>query len=142
MARIAKKKEAVSVEKPVKKAVKKACVKKEKQAEVKEVKKVPKAVKEVKVQPAPNAYLVIDYPIESDILKADRHYAIKIGASQDGYVEISFNGGEWVPARFSDGYWWFDWMYFSAGDYTLAARMIGQDGKAVAETSLRKYKVC
>jgi len=140
MARTAKKKEvaAAAVEKPVKKTVKKAVVKKEKTA----VKKAPATVKKAKISANPNTYLVIDYPVENDILQASGHYVIRIGASPDGYVEVSFNGGEWVPARFSDGYWWFDWVYFSAGDYTLSARMIGQDGKAVAETSPRQYTVC
>jgi hypothetical protein len=142
MARIAKKKEVAAVEKTVKKTVKKATVKKEKNTAVK---KAPNAVKEVKASAntdiKPNAYLVIDYPVENDVLQANGHYAIKIGASHDGYIELSFNGGEWVPARFSDGYWWFDWMYFGAGEYTLAARMVGHDGKVVAETDLRKYAV-
>jgi len=138
MARTAKKKEVAAVEKPVKKTVKKAVVKKEKP----EVKKAPAAVKKAKISANPNAYLVIDYPVEHDMLQANSHYVIRMGASQDGYVEVSFNGGEWVPARFSDGYWWFDWVYFSPGDYTLSARMIGQDGKPVIETSPRKYTVC
>ncbi|MDR2192124.1 MAG: hypothetical protein LBO62_04535 [Endomicrobium sp.] len=146
MARVSKKKEVAAVEKPVKKPVKKVAVKKEKTAKSKEKVEVVKTAKTIKGEQTPseklNAYLIIDYPIENDILQANGHYAIRIGASHDGYVEVSFNGGEWVPARFSDGYWWFDWVYFSAGDYTLAARMIGQDGKTVAETPSRKYTVC
>jgi hypothetical protein len=147
MARIAKKKEVAGVEKTVKKTVKKTAVKKEKTAKAKvEVKKTKDAaVKAVKEEQTPinhNAYLFIDYPVENDILQANGHYAIRIGASHDGYVELSFNGGEWVPARFSDGYWWFDWAYFSAGDYTLAARIVGPDGTPVIETSVRKYTVC
>ena len=138
MPRTAKKKEVAAAEKPVKKTVKKASVKKETAA----VAKAPKAAKRIKTSANPNSYLVIDYPVENDILQASGHYVIRIGASPDGYVEVSFNGGEWVPARFSDGYWWFDWVYFSQGDYTLSARMIGQDGKPVIKTSPRKYTVC
>jgi hypothetical protein len=38
-------------------------------------------------------------------------YVLRIGASLDGYVEISFNDAEWEPCRFASGYWWFDWKY-------------------------------
>jgi hypothetical protein len=89
----------------------------------------------------PDAYLVIDYPVEADIIK-NGHYAIRIGASHNGYVEISFNKGEWNPCRYADGYWWFDWVYFTPGNYVLSARMIDPRGNKIIETPERKCKVC
>lgn len=117
-------------------AAKKISVKKEKKAVVKTVSK-----KEKKVIAPNNAYVYIDYPLEAENISSS-HYAIRIGASPDGYVELSFNDGEWNPCRYGGGYWWFDWLYFTPGNYKLSARMIGNDGSVVAETQKRKCKVC
>lgn len=113
---------------PAKKAPAKSSVKKEAKAEAKTNKN-------------PNAYLMIDYPVEGDRISCG-HYAIRIGSSPDGYVELSFNDGEWHPCRYDDGFWWFDWVYFTPGDYKLAARMVDANGNVVYETAPRKCKVC
>lgn len=88
-----------------------------------------------------NSYLIIDFPVEAEKVYS-RHYAIRIGASVEGYVELAFNEGEWIPCRFDDGYWWFDWVYFTPGKYTIAARMIDPEGKIVIQTPPRKCTVC
>ncbi|MDR0485356.1 MAG: hypothetical protein LBH29_01365, partial [Elusimicrobiota bacterium] len=88
-------------------------------------------VAENKTENKRTAYLCIDYPVESEQISASHHYALRIGASNDGYVEISFNGGEWNPCRYSAGYWWFDMLYFKAGDYSLRARMADAEGKTI-----------
>jgi hypothetical protein len=143
MARVSKKKET---------AVMGSCEVKEKAAKKKVVvKKSVAANKTAAVKPAkaetsktnanPNAYLVVDYPVEAEQIYGN-HYAIRIGASPDGYVELSFNDGEWNPCRYADGYWWFDWVYFNPGNYKLVSRMIGNNGEIVKETGARKCKVC
>ncbi|MDR1952419.1 MAG: hypothetical protein LBQ37_02750 [Elusimicrobiota bacterium] len=89
----------------------------------------------------PNAYLTIDYPIENEIISG-LSYVLRIGASNDGYVEISINDGEWNPCRFSYGYWWFDWGYFKPGNYRIKARMADVNGNTVLESKERRCEVC
>ncbi len=87
-----------------------------------------------------NSYIVIDYPVEKETIFGDV-YVIRIGASFDGFVEISFNNGEWQPCRFASGYWWFDWMYYKSGDYKITARLIGKDGNVVKVSDVKTCKV-
>ncbi|MFA7074573.1 MAG: hypothetical protein WC234_05245 [Endomicrobiaceae bacterium] len=87
-----------------------------------------------------NAYVIIDHPCEHEVISGS-DYVIRIGASFDGYVEISFNGGEWQPCRFASGYWWFDWMYYKAGDCKISARLVGNDGNIIKISDIRKCKV-
>lgn len=87
-----------------------------------------------------NSYIVIDYPVEKETIFGNV-YVIRIGASFDGFVEISFNNGEWQPCRFASGYWWFDWMYFKSGDYKISARLVGKDGKVIKVSGVRNCKV-
>ena len=141
-----KKKKVVEAENLEVKKVKKAATPAKKKASVKKatVKKSAKinikAPKEIKVKKKSDAYLMIDHPVESEnVVKG--HYAIRLGASKDGAVELSFNNGEWNPCRWADGYWWFDWVYFTPGDYKISARMIGSDGDILVETEPRICKV-
>ena len=87
-----------------------------------------------------NSYVIVDYPVENETI-AGNNYVLRIGASTDGYVEVSFNSGEWLPCRFASGYWWFDWNYFKSGNVTIAARIVGSDGKIVKLSDIRKCKV-
>ncbi|MDR3307210.1 MAG: hypothetical protein LBS61_06120 [Endomicrobium sp.] len=118
-------KKKVAANKNVKKKVVKAMSKKE------------NSVDEV----SSSSCIVIDYPNEAEMINGS-HYALRIGASNDGYAEISFNDGEWLPCRFGSGYWWFDWMDFVPGRHSLSARLVNHRGKIVAESSKRKCKVC
>ncbi|MCL2145506.1 MAG: hypothetical protein FWH43_08470 [Endomicrobia bacterium] len=104
------------------------------------VKKVKTASKKA-VNNYPNAYLMIDHPVEKETI-CGSHYAVRIGASNDGYVEISFDGGEWQPCRFGGGYWWFDWTYFNIGDHTIAVRLMDPNGSSIIETTPRKCAIC
>jgi hypothetical protein len=88
-----------------------------------------------------NAYVIIDYPFESENINSC-HYAVRVGASCDGYVELSFNDGEWVPCRFNSGYWWFDWTDFVPGEYFISARLIDSKGDVILQTQNRKCKIC
>ncbi|MDR1696130.1 MAG: hypothetical protein LBR69_05835 [Endomicrobium sp.] len=126
------KKRAVSKKTAVKKTVKASPAKKNE-----DIKKAVSSDKNINS----NAYLVIDHPANSETI-CGQHYAIRIGASQDGYVEISFDNGEWIPCRFGGGYWWFDWIYFTPGKYSIAARLVAPDGNTVLETAPRKCSVC
>ena len=87
-----------------------------------------------------NSYIVIDYPVEKETIFGDV-YVIRIGASFDGFVEISFNDGEWQPCRFASGYWWFDWMYYKSGNYKIVARLIGKDGNVIKVSDVKSCKV-
>jgi len=104
-------------------------------------KKVISSVKKGKeLETKKNSYVIVDYPVENETI-AGNNYVLRIGASTDGYVEVSFNSGEWLPCRFASGYWWFDWNYFKSGNVTIAARIVGSDGKVVKLSDIRKCKV-
>ena len=87
-----------------------------------------------------NSYVIVDYPVENETIVGN-NYVLRIGASTDGYVEVSFNSGEWLPCRFASGYWWFDWNYFKSGNVTIAAGIVASDGKVVKLSDIRKCKV-
>lgn len=109
---------------------------------VTEVKKAAPKAKAVVVKAAvdPKSYLVIDHPAQGEIISG-LHYAIRIGASDNGSVEISFDGGEWQPCRASAGYWWFDWGYFTAGSHKIAARLVDSVGVVVKKSPVLKVEV-
>ena len=126
----------------VKSAAKKKVVAKKKSSVSKasSVKKVNSSVKSKELEAKKNSYVIVDYPVENETI-AGNNYVLRIGASTDGYVEVSFNSGEWLPCRFASGYWWFDWNYFKSGNVTIAARIVGSDGKVVKLSDIRKCKV-
>lgn len=82
-------------------------------------------------------YIIIDYPTENETI-AGVHYAIRIGASGNGTVELSINNGPWEPARYADGYWWYDWGYFVPGATKIAARLVDDKGKVIKNATTRK----
>lgn len=82
-------------------------------------------------------YIIIDYPTENETI-AGVHYAIRIGASSNGTVELSINNGPWEPARYADGYWWYDWGYFVPGTARIAARLVDEKGKVIKNATTRK----
>ncbi len=73
-------------------------------------------------------YVWIDYPTESEILRAPA-YAIRLGVGGADLVEISINKGAWLPCRLTSGYWWYDWTLKSPGKQTLVVRMRATDGR-------------
>jgi len=119
------------------KSTKKTTVKKpaEKKAEVKQQEQ-----QVVQAAAYPNAYVIIDHPCEKENISGNE-YVIRIGASMDGYVEISFNDSEWQPCRFASGYWWFDWKYFQPGNIKINARLVSNEGQIVKLSDVRKCKV-
>jgi hypothetical protein len=122
----------------IKSTKKKAIIKK---SVVKKKPSTKKKAQEIKTNLFPKSYVIIDYPVESEKINSF-HYAVRIGASSDGYVEVSFNNGEWMPCRFNSGYWWFDWADLNPGDYNLIARLVTPQGSTILETAPRKCKIC
>lgn len=87
-----------------------------------------------------NSYVIIDHPINSETVYQG-HYAIKIGASGDGFVEISFNDGDWKPCRNNSGFWWYDWSDFSTGATKIVARLRNETGKTIKKSNTVKCEV-
>ena len=85
-------------------------------------------------------YVVVDHPQEGEIISG-LHYAIRIGSSDNGSVEICFDNGEWQSCRPSAGYWWFDWGYFTPGVHTIVARLRNAGGQTLKKTSPVKCEV-
>ena len=87
----------------------------------------------------PSIFVVIDHPTQNDKL-VPPHYAIRMGAS-DGIVEIQINNSSWMPCRHTNGYWWFDWVNFSKGNYKITARLKDNADKALAKSTTVKVEV-
>ena len=130
-------KTVVAKKKPVAKSTKQVVVKKT------VVKKVEGKQQESVIETIPNsnayAYVIVDHPCEKEIISSSE-YVIRVGASMDGYVEISFNDSEWQPCRFAAGYWWFDWKYYKPGNIKICARLVSNEGQIIKLSDLRKCK--
>lgn len=71
---------------------------------------------------------MVDFPQQGDTIRS-REYTVRVGAPQAARaVEVSFNQGPWQPCRPAEGYWWYDWTGFQAGEHEVVARAIGADG--------------
>ncbi len=81
------------------------------------------------------AYVVIDYPRANETITSP-YYTIRIGASPTSKVEVSIDGGPWMSARESVGYWWGDWYNITPGKHEIIARMQTPDGTYI--TSKRR----
>ena len=130
-------------------AVKKAAKKSAFAATVSDAVKAPSVVKAKKAAApqqsakppmSPESYVLIDHPADGEIISG-LHYAIRVGASDNGSVELSFNNGEWQPCRASAGYWWFDWGYFTPGAHKIIARLRSNDGATLKKSSAVKCEV-
>ena len=85
----------------------------------------------------PTSYVVIDYPQENEVI-THPSYAIRIGASGNGVVEVSIDGGEWNYCRYALGFWWFDWANYPGGTHRIIARLRDNDGKEILKSKARK----
>ncbi|HOW27353.1 MAG TPA: hypothetical protein PK876_02475 [Elusimicrobiota bacterium] len=81
----------------------------------------PKAKTKTKAAPATEQYVVIDYPMEGEIIGPC--YTVRIGAYPTPKVEVSIDGKDWCACRESAGYWWFDWSGYTPGPHTVEARI-------------------
>ncbi len=109
-------------------------------AEPKKPAKKAKKAATVKTPVDQKSYVVVDHPQEGEIISG-LHYAIRIGASDNGSVEIAFDCGEWQPCRASAGYWWFDWGYFTPGIHKIAVRLRDAEGGTIKKTPAVKCEV-
>ena len=85
----------------------------------------------------PTSYVVIDYPVENELI-THPSYAIRVGTSGNGVVEMSIDGGEWTYCRYALGFWWFDWANYPAGSHRIVARLRDNDGKELNKSKIRK----
>ena len=73
----------------------------------------------------------VEYPGEGEAI-ARKSYTFHIAASPGTVgVEISIDGGGWIPCREALGLWWCDWSAFEKGDHELAARARRSDGISI-----------
>jgi hypothetical protein len=93
-----------------------------------------------KAKETADCIVAIDYPTKGEVVSG-LHYAIRIGSTKDGQVEISFNNAEWIPCRYAEGYWWYDWGYFTPGAYKLVARTVDSQGKVIGKSEPTPCKV-
>jgi hypothetical protein len=83
--------------------------------------KGPAPIKQTATENSP-AKITIDFPKEGESINS-MHYSFKIATHIPGVkVDVSLNGGGWVPCREAAGHWWFDWSAYSTGTYKLQAR--------------------
>jgi hypothetical protein len=93
-----------------------------------------------KVSGPRGSYIVIDHPAEGEVVSGPA-YCMRLGASGNGSVEVSINGGDWAPCRRSVGYWWFDWEDYAPGSHELTARIVDSRGKLIKTSAVRKCTV-
>jgi hypothetical protein len=82
-------------------------------------------------------YVVIDHPITGETMISN-HYAIRLGASWGGVVELMIDDSEWMTCRHNSGYWWFDWHNIPAGAHKLVARLVDNNGTVLKKSTIRK----
>ena len=99
------------------------------------------AVKVVKPEPKQQTtYVTIDHPVNDEIVSG-MHYAIRMGSSSNGTVELEINKSGWLPCRPSAGYWWYDWSHFTPGKYRLTACLKDSSGKIILKSDTCQVKV-
>ena len=81
-------------------------------------------VRRIRAVRAPKHAVTIDHPVNGEHITYTGHYAVRVGTPNEGVVRLSVDGGEFLPCRFSGGYWWYDWCDIPAGRHTLVARLV------------------
>jgi len=82
----------------------------------------------------------IDHPSDGETI-GRAHYAIRISCSgyPAGGVEISIDDApEYMAARESVGFWWFDWCDIPEGVHTIVARAKEEDGSVIGKSRIVK----
>ena len=82
-------------------------------------------------------YVIVDHPNENETINHP-YYAIRIGASNNAYVQVSIDGGDWQNCRHSEGFWWFDWANYPLGNHKIIARLYDYNGKLIKKSKSRK----
>lgn len=83
----------------------------------------------------PKYEITIDHPKNGEVITHKAHYAIRVGTPNQGIVEISIDGGNFVPCRHSVGYWWYDWVNIPLGEHTIVARLVDPNKKRTLKKS-------
>jgi hypothetical protein len=82
----------------------------------------------------------IEFPQEGETI-AHARYTFQVCACASAMtVEVSVNGGPWLPCRESMGLWWFDWEDCADGEHAAAARIHKERGQT-AESEPRRFSV-
>jgi len=63
----------------------------------------------------------IDYPKAGEKINS-AHYAVRVSAAPCDNVEVSVDGGEWIPCANSSGYWWRQLSGLPEGKHIITAR--------------------
>ncbi len=86
---------------------------------VETLEKAPKAAKAAKAPKTPE--VLLDYPQAGETV-APGHYAIRVSAKPERAVEVSIDGGDWLPCREAAGFYWYDWTPSASGEARIVAR--------------------
>ena len=84
-------------------------------------------------------HVVIDHPKNAETI-TEKHFTIRVGASECSKVEISIDDQPWHPCRHSVGYWWHDWSGFGPGNHQVVAKLHKKDGEFLISRR-RRFKV-
>lgn len=83
----------------------------------------------------PETRVHIDYP-RTDETVTTPHYTFRIsapaGSDVEG-VEVSVDGNNYRPCRYSGGYWWFDWTDYDSRPHRVVAKLQSMSGEAMGE---------
>lgn len=95
---------------------------------------IPKEPKAPKAPKAQKQSIVVDFPVEREIVTSPT-YAFRISTTAVQGVQVSIDGKDWQPARESVGFWWYDWSGYAAGPHTIEARIPSdKPGRSLAAT--------
>lgn len=104
------------------------------QNEIKQPPKRKPPVKKVTLT-QPDAVTKIDYPINGENINS-HHYSIRISTNASGRVEVSIDGGDWLPCRTAVGFWWYDWHHIPSGPHKIVARVIDDAGFIASKSKI------
>jgi hypothetical protein len=80
----------------------------------------------------------IDFPKQHERI-ASASYTFRLGAAlgEGERVLVSVDDGPFLPCRFAEGYWWFDWGGYRSHHHRLIAKIVSADGDLVSEAARR-----
>lgn len=80
---------------------------------------------------------LLEYPQAGEVIGSS-NYSFRIRTLPlASSVEVRVGQGDWQPARFAAGHWWFDWMGYQGGEHDVAVRVIDAEGRPFAEEQRR-----
>jgi len=82
-------------------------------------------------------FVQVDFPQENELI-SHPDYSVRIKAGKASFVEVSIDGGEWLPCYNAAGYWWHDWYGYTTGEHSLAACIKDENGCIISSSNTRK----